>query len=180
MPSAIDRLRIEADQLKARLANLTVLIERYEQLEREAERLVGQEREQTPSAVAPANVADRAKPVDAPPKQRLPASAATPFADYEAALRDILLAAEKPMRRKPLYIALTERGITLPGADGIGAFTTRLYRAEWIVNLQGWGYWLADRPFEPAAYAPPGSSLEGPESQPEEKKPSELDLSKFE
>jgi hypothetical protein len=59
------------------------------------------------------------------------------------------------MPRKALLKAVTERGIILSGKDPGMVLSTMMWRMRnEFVGLPRWGYWLKDRPYEPAEYHP--------------------------
>jgi hypothetical protein len=69
--------------------------------------------------------------------------------------REILAGQDKPMPRKALLKAVTERGIILSGKDPGMVLSTMMWRMRnEFVGLPRWGYWLKDRPYEPAEYHP--------------------------
>jgi hypothetical protein len=69
--------------------------------------------------------------------------------------REILAEQDKPMPRKALLKAVTERGIILSGKDPEMVLSTMMWRMQKeFVRLPPWGYWLKDRPYVPAGYDP--------------------------
>ena len=59
------------------------------------------------------------------------------------------------MPRKALLKAVTERGIILSGKDPEMVLSTMMWRMQdEFVRLPRWGYWLKNRPYEPAEYDP--------------------------
>lgn len=88
------------------------------------------------------------KPVSAraqnPPKERV-----------GDVVQEILQTEGKPISRETLFSMLPDHGIMLHGKDPQMVFSTMLWRMkERFVRLQGWGYWLTDKPFAPARYEP--------------------------
>lgn len=76
----------------------------------------------------------------------------------EEALR-IIRENAAPMQRKPLFDALTARGIVIRGKDPEMVLSTMLWRErDKIVRLPQWGYWPANVTHEDALYFP---GLEG-------------------
>jgi hypothetical protein len=69
--------------------------------------------------------------------------------------REILAGQDKPMLRRELLKAVTERGIILSGKDPEMVLSTMMWRMQnEFVRLPRWGYWLKNRPYEPAEYDP--------------------------
>lgn len=64
----------------------------------------------------------------------------------------------RPMTRGELVDSLETQGIRLAAKDPSKNVGTILWRHDkTFVNLHGWGYWLRDRPFEPAGYGGEGA-----------------------
>jgi hypothetical protein len=74
--------------------------------------------------------------------------------DVAAKVKELILERGVPIARNDLFEALESRGIIIRGADPKVVLGTMLWRTEDIVRLRGHGYWLKDRPFEPAGYSP--------------------------
>lgn len=70
----------------------------------------------------------------------------------EAAL-ELIAERGEPIGRSELYKLLTERGLIIRGKEPEMVLSTMLWRMkDRIVRLKGGGYWIADRPYEPAQY----------------------------
>ena len=65
----------------------------------------------------------------------------------------ILREGGRPLSRRQLHGALAERGLDIKGGDPIKALGTILWRGrDKLVQLQGFGYWPIDDPYETAGY----------------------------
>jgi hypothetical protein len=63
--------------------------------------------------------------------------------------------AGRPMQLRELFEAVTASGIDLRGTDPSAVLGTMIWRArKRFANVKGYGYWFADRAYEPAGYAP--------------------------
>ncbi len=163
-------LREEREALVARIAKIDKMLRQHDDWGREAQRLLSLTvaAESTPPDEHPANGStkiDAHPTASTEPKYRdvsglrvrvrsrtFPesASAKTPIPEFEAAVIDVLRAANRPMDRVALYEALTARGIVI--GDGgrdkdLNALSARVYRmaqdpANRISSLRGQGYWL--------------------------------------
>ena len=75
--------------------------------------------------------------------------------DVALVAREIIEARGVPVPRSDLFAAVQERGLIINGADPEMVFGTMLWRLPLqVVRLPEHGYWLADRPYAPAAYHP--------------------------
>jgi hypothetical protein len=74
--------------------------------------------------------------------------------EVAAKVKELILERGVPIARNDLFQALESRGVIIRGADPKVVLGTMLWRTEDIVRLRGHGYWLKDRPFEPARYNP--------------------------
>jgi hypothetical protein len=72
------------------------------------------------------------------------------------AVAEILANQGRPMKRGPLLRALSDRGLTLLGRDPTNVLGTIIFNhaRDQLVNLPSYGYWLIERPYEPAGYDP--------------------------
>jgi len=62
-----------------------------------------------------------------------------------------------PVSRDDLFKQMIAEGLTIEGTDPIMVMTTMLWRMRdkaAIVRLKNGGYWLKERPYEPAGYYP--------------------------
>lgn len=92
-------------------------------------------------------------------------SGARPLQIVKAA-KDILMNSPHPMSRSELLNRLTAEGVEIVGSNPANTLGTTLSRAPKVfTNLRGFGYWLVDRPYAPASYAP--KSAEGETAEPE-------------
>jgi hypothetical protein len=70
-------------------------------------------------------------------------------AEIASAVREILIEADRPMRRGEIAEALTRRGIVVPGADKSKNVGTIIWRhSREFISLPNLGYWLKDRPIK--------------------------------
>lgn len=69
-------------------------------------------------------------------------------------VRSLVEAAGRPMRLSEVFSALEAKGVTFPGKNPINTLGARLSNSKELISLHGFGWWLADRPYEPARYAP--------------------------
>ena len=74
--------------------------------------------------------------------------------EVAAKVKELILERGVPIARNDLFEALESRGVIIRGADPKVVLGTMLWRTEDIIRLRGHGYWLKDRPFEPAGYSP--------------------------
>lgn len=87
------------------------------------------------------------------PRESRPARNPVPPAKIAEIAAQIIEEESRPMTRGELVDSLLARGIKLAAKDPAKNVGTILWRHEELfVNLPGWGYWLKDRPFEPASY----------------------------
>ncbi|WP_165191053.1 hypothetical protein [Caulobacter soli] len=68
----------------------------------------------------------------------------------------ILIEREHPMSRRKLHEALKARGMVVNGADPVKTLGTMLWRSgqDFLVQLEGRGYWIKGEPYAPAGYDP--------------------------
>jgi hypothetical protein len=101
----------------------------------------------------PSAATDSAEPPKSHGRKRTPGTAKP--SDVGPMARRILLDNGKPMTRSELLKALEERDVVLAGEDKAKYLGTILWRMkEAFINLEGFGYWPKDKPFEPANYFP--------------------------
>jgi hypothetical protein len=76
--------------------------------------------------------------------------------DVAEAARRVIQERGEPVSRADLFKALAERGVEIvSGSDPEMVLSTMLWRMQdQIVRLKSGGYWLAERPYPPAAYDP--------------------------
>lgn len=66
--------------------------------------------------------------------------------------------AGRPMQLRELFEAVGQAGIDLQGTDPSAVLGTMVWRArKRFANIKGYGYWFADRAYEPAGYEPTGA-----------------------
>jgi len=83
-------------------------------------------------------------------------SPSVPHAKPAAVVQNVIriLADEgRPIKRGELLDILEKQGVVMGGTDKSKALGTTLWRVQdKIVNLNGFGYWLKDRAYDPAGY----------------------------
>lgn len=68
---------------------------------------------------------------------------------------EIIASTGRPMPRAELFKALEQQDIVLKGSNPEMVLSTMLWRCpDVVVRLPPHGYWLADRPYDPAGYDP--------------------------
>ena len=149
---ALENAERERDSLAA---EINPLAQRTEELKREIakiddwiaqwHRFAGKEEAATaaPKSDEPAPAARSARARGNPSKE-----------DVAAKVKELILERGVPITRNDLFDALESRGIIIRGADPKVVLGTMLWRTEDIIRLRGHGYWLKNRPFEPAGYSP--------------------------
>lgn len=147
MRDAIAALRDERARLAARIERLDSILSRHDELEREAEDLLGATDVDTALAVQAGGHVETRSQVDG-----------TPLSEFIVAATEIFKETSAPLPRKDAFARFEERGIKIAGADPLNVMTTRFNRMPNLTNLRGFGYWLASRAYEPAGYIPTGST----------------------
>lgn len=66
-------------------------------------------------------------------------------AEFEAAVRDILMSATQPIDRVELLGMLESRGVQVGGQDPKNTLSSRMARMDGVSSKRGYGYWLAER-----------------------------------
>lgn len=149
---ALDKAKSERDQMLARKQALAVeLAEVSDRLAR-AERFIadwhafaGVE----PPQPSPESTESGAKSAD----KR--AARNSKKEDVAEMARVIIEEAGEPVSRTDLYHRLVERGLRIDGTDPEMVLSTMMWRMRArVVRLKSGGYWLADKPYEPAGYVP--------------------------
>ncbi|VDS10071.1 hypothetical protein PARHAE_03282 [Paracoccus haematequi] len=138
----IATLRAEQSALRARLQEIDQLLEEYAKWEARVASVFG------PHG-APNQVSPEATQV---PQEATTERPITPIAEFEKAVLEVLGTAESPRNRTDLLSDLEAAGIVVGGSDPRNTLSARLTRMPQIINLKGHGYWLKDRPYEPAMY----------------------------
>ncbi len=160
---AITKLRQERAALAARLHQIDNILEKSDELQRLAMRLLPANYESLPTADSPEEVlSDSVKQVavteDTKPnaaKGKPSLASKTPMDIFEANVVDLLKQTDIPLDRADLYSQLVTRGVVIgsagPKAD-LNALSARMSRMDGVVNIRGFGYWLVSRDFEPGGY----------------------------
>lgn len=147
MRDAIAALRDERARLAARIEKLDSLLSRHDELEREAEDLLGAADADSPLASQGGGQVETQVQIDG-----------TPLNEFIVAATEIFRETSTPLPRKDAFARFEERGIRITGTDPLNVMTTRFNRMPNLTNLRGFGYWLASRAYEPAGYIPTGST----------------------
>lgn len=93
-----------------------------------------------------------------------PESALEPFATPAEVIRETLIVLSehgRPLKRGQLLKELADNGVRIRGGDKSKVLGTTLWRAkDKIISIDGWGYWIKDRPSPLAGYKPERDTLE--------------------
>ena len=153
MEDAISRLRRERTSLQSRLEKVETAISEYDRWAVSVADLVGG--------------VEKASPVQSPEYSHIATGPTlgndthSSIAEFEDSVRLVLGGATEPYPRGPLLSAIEELGVTVIGKDPANTMGTRLSRMSDIINLKGYGYWIASRPFPRAGYNPEKEDTEG-------------------
>lgn len=81
-----------------------------------------------------------------------------PFASPAEVIRETLLILSehgRPLKRGQLLKELSDNGVRIKGSDKSKVLGTTLWRAkDKIIGIDGWGYWIKNRPCPLAGYKP--------------------------
>lgn len=141
------------DELGARLRDLSTEMQEIQREIASADKFINDYRKY--ADLSPAEEADLFGDLpDVPPPSH---SGSNPRKeDLAPFIRDLIEQRNKPLTRNTIFSALESENIHLKGKDPKMILSTMLWRMQdQFVRLQGHGYWLTDRPYEPAAYVPP-------------------------
>lgn len=100
------------------------------------------------------------RPFDLAHDQQLPKpeSPPEPFATPAEVIRETLIVLSehgRPLKRGQLLKELADNGVRIRGGDKSKVLGTTLWRAkDKIISIDGWGYWIKDRPSPLAGYKP--------------------------
>jgi hypothetical protein len=92
-----------------------------------------------------------------PERRGKPASKAEVLASVKAA-RDVIGQQNRPVQMGPLFQDIVARGFVISTPKPVSTFAARVRDYRKVVGLtylDGCGWWLAERPYPPANYAPP-------------------------
>lgn len=138
----VETLQNEQRALRERLLEIEQLLEEYRKWEERAASLVG------PSVIPRAE--EHHEGNQEPDTASRPV---TSMQDFEKAVIVALSNAEKPKNRTDLLADLDAMDIVIGGKEPRNTLSARLTRmSETVVNITGHGYWLKDRPYDPAGY----------------------------
>lgn len=91
-------------------------------------------------------------------------SFAEPFATPAEVIREavaVLAEHGRPLKRGQLLKELSGKGVRIGGSDKSKVLGTTLWRAkDKIVSIDGWGYWIKERPCPLAGYKPESDRLD--------------------
>ena len=151
MENPIEALRAEREQLCARIAEIDKALSSYEAWEKKVSALLGHlPYVKAPVAYTgdvPAAAHEKAEPVKNKVVQ-------TPIAEFQDMARKVLGEIDRPLQRAELWELLRDRGLVIDSNDPPNAIGTRLSRMPDVVNLKGYGFWLAARPYAAADHLP--------------------------
>lgn len=82
---------------------------------------------------------------------------ATPQAELERIVEQVLVTHGAPLQRMELFERVKALGVIVGGRNEMANFGSKLSRAESLVNLPKLGYWPKKIPFEAGAYRPEAS-----------------------
>jgi hypothetical protein len=162
----IEKLIAERQRLVERLEQIDQILRQYEEIQRIAEGYFLPDesrptsREPAPQpAVGVSSVADILVPSN--PTTRVPVQPKTPMPEFDRIVMEILGASERPLNRSALYEAVCARGVVIGSGDessDLNTLSARMSRmvdkTDKVVNIKGYGYWPASRPFAEAGYRP--------------------------
>ncbi|WP_291337988.1 hypothetical protein [Albidovulum sp.] len=134
----IERLKAERRELIARLSKIEAVIGQHEALQRQVEELLSGEHYQSPKPNRPAS---KSSDQGESPERRVTAD----VAEFERAVREILLVAQGPMDRNELYKVCIERGVQIGGKEPLNTLASRMSRMNGVSNIRGKGYFLTER-----------------------------------
>lgn len=104
---------------------------------------------------------DGQAPAAVKPSDRLPHPES--FASPAEVIREALILLSehgRPLKRGQLLKELSAHGVNIKGLDKSKVLGTTLWRAkEKIVSIDGWGYWIKDRPCPLAGYRPQDADI---------------------
>lgn len=147
MKDAITLLREERATLNAKLEKLDAAIAEYEMW---AEGVAGLLAGDTHDGADGTHPSDNGEQFVKDELTEQPSS----IGEFENTVRSILAGAEHPYQRGPMLAAIQRAGINVGGKNPANTMGTRLSRMAGVINLRGYGYWLASRPYMAAGHDP--------------------------
>lgn len=170
----IEKLIAERQRLVERLEQINQILRQYEELQRIAEGYWSLDEPQSASGEpAPQPSSDNPSidetlgPND--PATRVPVKSKTPMAEFDTVVMEILRTSEKPLNRSALYEAVCARGVVIGSGNessDLNTLSARMSRmadkTDKVVNIRGYGYWSASRPFPEAGYQPQSEEKPNP------------------
>lgn len=95
-------------------------------------------------------------PADTTPKKKRPSYRNPKKEAVADAACELIAERGEPIGRAELLRLLADRGLVIEGTEPDKVLSTMLWRMQdRVVRLKTGGYWLADRPYDPAGYVPP-------------------------
>lgn len=99
----------------------------------------------------------------------------SPKEDVAAVARELISKRGEPIPRRKLLKLLLDEGLTISGTEQDKVLSTMLWRMkDKVVNLPRVGYWLPEKPWEPAGYRPPHEPIHDPRNPYSEPSPDGL------
>lgn len=144
----IQKLADERDALAKRISEIDHLLQQHEALHRQAQRLLGNEKEYVAEAV-------KNTPKSGVRRESSGRRGSAEVKRFEEMIRQVLLEAREPLNRSDLLVIATERSIPVGGQDPINTLASRMSRMHGVTNISGQGYWLEERANELFPAAPP-------------------------
>ena len=132
------KLEAEKSRLQKRLHAIDSALAEYNRLEeRMAAMLSGDPQDFVPVEKMPSR--------KAAPSEQTRRGPSPEVAEFEAAVRDILMSATQPIDRVELLGMLESRGVQVGGQDPKNTLSSRMARMDGVSSKRGYGYWLAER-----------------------------------
>lgn len=135
---AIEQLRREREVLLSRLSKIEDVLAEHAALQRKADGLLRGEHE---PIVPLQRSTQKPRGADESVGRRVTADVAA----FEQEIRQILLAASKPLDRSELLKICLDRGISIGGKEPLNTLASRMSRMDGVTNIRGKGYFLAER-----------------------------------
>lgn len=143
----IQKLADERNALAKRISEIDHLLQQHEALHRQAQRLLGTEKEYVAEVV-------RNTPKSGVRRESSGRRGSAEVKRFEEMIRQVLLEASEPLNRSDLLAIATERAIPVGGQDPLNTLASRMSRMNGVTNISGRGYWLEERANELFPTAP--------------------------
>lgn len=133
-------LRDRKRDLEAKLADISRLIQAYEELDRELEEVLA---EKPLDVVRPSKSSQSvSEDTELAARSR---SLSNEVADFQEAVRIILQEAIRPVERSELFDKLADRDISVGGQEPLNTLAARVFRMADVKSRRGKGYYLQSR-----------------------------------